>query len=76
MSEQASEEVREQVLARAEAMCECTMSACKQHGERCTQSLRGRDWFVHRVRADLPFTAENALAVSARCRPNNRTLRG
>ena len=76
MPEEATEQVRSEVMARADDMCECTMRACKHHGERCTQLLRDRrDYVVHRVSADLPFTAANARAICLRCRPNNPTLR-
>ena len=76
MSDHRNDELRSQVYDRAAGLCECSMIACKRHGERCKAILKGHDWKVHRVSADKPFDLGNALALCIPCSRNNPTLRG
>jgi hypothetical protein len=63
---------RDDVYARANGKCECTMKICGHHTGRCNAMLHG-EWEIHRVTAGGPYVLSNVVAMCQTCHRNTPT---
>lgn len=61
--------IREDVFARANGQCECTMQCSHHAGKRCPHQLRG-EWEVHRLTAGGAYTLSNVKGLCQTCHRN------